>query len=97
MNIPVLLEPTSGGYRATTQCPVVVAAEGATEVAAMNALSEALRHSLPPCGTIRSLHLADVGEIEGIAERIRNNPQFSEFLDAIKEYRHAHNVVPEGD
>ncbi len=97
MNIPVLLEPTAGGYRATTQSPVSAAAEGATEAAALAALAEALRRRLPTGGKLRALRVPDAEAVREIGDRMRANPLYPEYERAIEEYRKVHNAVPDAD
>ena len=97
MEIPVLLEPFATGYRASTHSPVPLSAEGGTEEAAMAALSTALQQRLQNGGKIRTLQMPDGETIHEIGARMRSNPLFPEFLQAIEDYRKVHNAVPDAD
>ncbi len=97
MEMAVLVEPSPTGFRASTQSPVPLSAEGATESAAMSALTAVLREGLPNGGKIRMLHLQEMETMQVIAERMRNNPLHEEFEKAIEEYRKIANAVPDAD
>ncbi len=97
MEIPVLLEPTPTGYRASTHSPVPLFADGDTEGAAMAALSVALQNRLQNGAKIRSLRMLDVSGLQEITARMRSNPLFPEFEKAIEEYRKVANAVPDPD
>ena len=55
MEIPVFLEPTSTGFRASTQSPVTLSAEGGSESAAVAALNLALQNRLRSGGKIQMM------------------------------------------
>ena len=97
MEISVLLEPIPAGFRASTQSPVALSAEGVTESKAMEALSDAFYQRLQGGCQLRSLHLLDIDAIQAITARMRNNPMFSEFETAIEDYRKVANAVPDPD
>ncbi len=97
MEIAVLVEPSPTGYRASTQSPVPLAAEGATEFAAMNALNVALRKRLQNGGKIRTLTLTDTETTEEICARMRANPLYAEYEQAIEDYRKVANAVEDAE
>lgn len=93
MEIPVLLEPTSNGFRASTQSPVALSAEGGTESAAVAALTVAIRQRLQNGGKIRTLTLQGSETLDEIFARMRSNPLNAEFDKAIEDYRKVANAV----
>jgi hypothetical protein len=108
MNIPVLIEPHPPGFRATTGGPLDLSADGPTPEAALDALRSLVADRLKaggqlriltaePGGQLRTLTAADVEAILAAAQRMRENPLFEEFEQAIEEYRREHNTVPEPD
>ncbi len=97
MEIAVLVEPSSTGYRASTQSPVPLIAEGATESAAMIALNAALRKRLQNGGKIRTLTLTDTETTEEICARMRADPLHAEMEIAFEEYRKVANAVEDSD
>jgi hypothetical protein len=97
MEIPVLLEPTPAGYRASTHAPVPLSGEGETEDAAMAALSNALQARLQGGGQLRTLQMLDLSGLQEITARMRSNPMYPEFEKAIEEYRQVANAVPDPD
>ena len=48
-------------------------------------------------GPYRTLTAADIDAIQASAKRMRENPMFEEYLQAIEEYRREHNKVPDPD
>ena len=97
MEIAVLIEPSSTGYRASTQSPVTLTAEVATESAAMTALNVALRKRLQNGGKIRTLILTDTETTEEICARMRADPPHAEMEIAFEEYRKVVNAVEDSD
>ena len=93
MQIAVLIEPSPTGYRASTQSPVTLAAEGATESAAMTALNAALRGRLQNGVKIRALTLTNTETVEEICSRMRADPLHAEMEMAFENYRKVANAV----
>ncbi|MGL6074208.1 MAG: hypothetical protein ACRC8S_08605 [Fimbriiglobus sp.] len=97
MNIPMLVEPSSNGFRASIQSPLPLAAEGETENAAMAALMAVLHGDLPNGGKIRMLQLREIESVQAICERMSSSPIHAEMEEAFEEYRKTVNVVDEVD
>jgi hypothetical protein len=97
MEIPVLLEPTASGFRASTQSPVPLSAEGSTEIAAMDALSDTLKHRLLNGAQLRTLRMQNEESLDEIHERMIRNPLYSEFIKCIEEYRSVANAIEKAD
>lgn len=97
MEIPVLIEPTATGFRASTQSPVPLSAEGGTEAAAMAALSDEFECRLKGGGQLLALRVPELEAILEIGDRMRANPLYPDYLAAIEEYRKVHNAVPDAD
>jgi hypothetical protein len=97
MEIPVLVESTSTGFRASTQSPLTLSAEGATESAAIAALTVVMSGQLPNGGKIRMITLPEPETLPEIWERMRTNPVHAEMEKAIADYRKVANAVPEAD
>jgi hypothetical protein len=93
MEIPVLLEPTASGFRASTQSPVPLSADGSTEAAAMEALSDVLKNRLRNGAQLRSLRTPNEESLDEIHQRMILNTLYSEFLGSIEEYRKVANAV----
>src|SRR5947209_4950305 len=87
MEIPVLVEPSAGGFRAVTGGPLDLSADGPTADAALAALREHIAHRLRAGAQLRSLTFADVHGIIGAAQRLGENPMFEEWVKAVEEYR----------
>jgi hypothetical protein len=97
MEIPVLLEPTASGFRASTQSPVPLSADGSTEEAAMDALSDVLKHRLQNGAQLRMLRTRTEESLDEIHQRMILNPLYPEFLKSIEEYRKVANAVENAD
>jgi hypothetical protein len=97
MEIPVLLEPTASGFRASTQSPVPLSADGSTETAAMDALSDILKHRLQNGAQLRMLRIQNEEPLDEIHQRMILNPLYPEFLKSIEEYRKVANAVENAD
>jgi hypothetical protein len=103
MTIPVFVEPTAGGFRASTGAPLDVTAEAATEAAALDAVRAAVTAKLAAGGRIVSLPIAPPVDdetdahmriIAGGSERVlaawnrlAANPLLSEWEEATREAR----------
>jgi hypothetical protein len=96
VEIPVLIEPSAGGFRASTQVPVPLSAEAGTEAAAIDALTAAMRGRLSG-SKLRSVTLTEPELVLDLAERIRTNPVHEEMLKSIEEYRKNANAVEDTD
>lgn len=97
MEIPVLVEPSPTGFRATTGAPLGLTADGPTADAALAALRAIVAERLRAGAQIRTLAMTDVGSILEAARRLRENPLYEEFEKAVEEYRQAHNTIPDPD
>ncbi len=97
MEIPVLLEPTATGFRASTQSPVPLSADGSTEAAAMNALSDVLKHRLQNGAQLRMLRTQNEESLDEIHQRMILNPLYPEFLKSIEEHRKVANAIENAD
>jgi len=95
VEIPVLVERSTVGFRASTQSPIALAAVGLTEEAALDALSHELHEQLVNGSRIRTLKVLDVAAIKAQGARIAANPLYGEYLASIEEYRRVHNQVPD--
>ncbi len=94
MEIAVLVEPFASHFRATTQSPCPLSADGPTEDAAVEALGTLLGDRLRAGGKLRTLTVPDLDGLAAAGEQIRTNPMFDRYLDAIDEYRRTRNAVP---
>lgn len=97
VEIPVLVERSTEGFRASTTSPIALAAVGLTEEAALDALSGELHEQLQNGSRIRTLKVLDVEAIKAQGARIAANPLYGEYLASIEEYRRVHNQVPDAD
>lgn len=96
MEIPVLVEPCPTGFRARTGGPLDLCADGPTADAAMAALRGMVAARVS-AGTLRTLSISDVDSILAAARRLRENPRYDEFEQAIADYHSEHNAVPDPD
>lgn len=97
MELPVLVVPHPPGFRASTGGPLDLTADGPTADAALAALKELIADRLRAGAQLRLLSFTDVETIQALAQRMRENPMFEEFEQAIAEYRREHNRVPDAD
>ncbi len=95
METAVLVEPSPTGFRASTQSPVPLSADGTTESAAMAALTAVLRQQLPNGGKIRMMTVDAPQTVLDICAEMRANPLHEEFEKAIQGYRKIANAVPD--
>jgi hypothetical protein len=93
MQIPVLLEPVTKGFRASIQSPIPISAEARTEDEAIAAFHVAFQGRLHGGGKIRFITLSDPESAVLFAEKMRTNPVHSEMLKSIEEYRKSANAV----
>jgi predicted RNase H-like HicB family nuclease len=97
MEIPVLVEPRESGYRASMQSPLAISADGATEDAAVQALTELVGIRLAAGAKVRSVHLPDPNRIEELGHALTTNPFHADWLEGLEEYRKIHNAVPDAE
>lgn len=97
MDIPVLVEPHPAGFQASTHSPVPMAAEGATEEAAVAALTTLIADRLRAGGNLRTISVTNVDAVRTAGEKLVNNPFHAEWLRGLEEYRREHNTVEESD
>ena len=97
MEIPVLVEPQDLGFRACTQSPLPLSADGATEDAAVEALTSLIKGRLAAGGRLRTIQIPDLEAIGKLGDAIVSNPFYADWLEGLEEYRKIHNAVPEVD
>jgi hypothetical protein len=83
MEIPVLVEPSPTGFRATTGAPLDLSADGPTADAALAALRMLVADRLRAGGQLRALTVTATPSGSGLAD----NPLFDDWLRAVEEYR----------
>lgn len=97
MEIAVLVEPSASGFRATTQSPCSLSADGPTEDAAVEALGTLLGDRLRDGGKLRTLTVPDLSGLAAAGMSLAANPLFDRYLESIAEYRRVHNAVPDDE
>ena len=97
MEIAVLVEPFSSGFRASTQSPCSLSADGATEDAAVEALGTLLGDRLRAGGKLRTLTVPDLDGLATAGASLSANPLYDRYLESIEEYRRVHNAVPDDE
>lgn len=97
MEIAVLVEPFGTGFRATTQSPCPLTADGPTEDAAVEALGSLLGDRLRAGGKLRTLSVPDLNGLAAAGAALAANPLFDRYLESIEEYRRVHNAVPDDE
>jgi hypothetical protein len=97
MDIPVLIERSPKGFRASSQSPIPLSAEAVTETEAMDALTLALRQRLQNGSRIRTITLPSSETVEEICTRMRASPLHVEMEQAFEEYRKVANAVDDAD
>lgn len=93
MQIPVYIEPVNNGYRASTQTPIHLIGEGATEADAVGSLTNALEQRLQHGGKLISLQIAEKTTFQEVLHRVEENPLLLDFLQEIQAYRQQVNGV----
>src|SRR4051794_1281613 len=87
MEIPVLIEPTSTGFRATTGGPLHLIAEGASEVETLAVMSRQLADwTKAGRGKIVGV-AAERGDIATFVSRFADDPFIAEWAEATREVR----------
>lgn len=101
MDIPVLLEPTPTGWRATTGAPLNLAAEGPDKDAVLADVRAQAGAKLSGGATVVSLSVPvmtmDFDGLEKLVAEMAANPFFDEWMKGIAEYRAEVNVPPDPD
>ncbi len=88
MQIPVLIETGTYGYRATTGQPLELSADGATREEALGQLRKAMKSRLSVGAEIASLEIAsDEHPLAPYAGMYKDNPLFDAWQQAIVDYR----------
>ena len=101
MDIPVLLEPTPTGWRATTGAPLNLVAEGPDKDSVLVHIRAEFAANLRAGASVTSVSipvpLLDLDAIEKLAAEMSVNPFFDEWMKGIAEYRAEVNIPPEAD
>jgi hypothetical protein len=84
MEIPVLVEPSPAGFRASTGAPLGLSADGPTADAAMTALRTLVADRLHAGSQLRTLIVPGPSPAPS---RLAENPLFDDWLRAVEEYR----------
>ena len=88
MQIPVLIETGSYGYRATTGQPLALSADGATREVALGQLRKAMKTRLDAGAEIAPLEVASREHpLAAYAGMYEDNPLFDAWQQAIADYR----------
>jgi len=86
MNLPVLLEPTATGFRASTGSPLNLTTEASTSEGALKAIRLQIAVAFA-----RGCSIVDVGstvqKFSVASDLLANDPQHDQFLEAMAEYR----------
>ena len=86
MNIPVLLEPTATGFRASTGAPLNLSAEAPTADEALAAVRLRLAAKVAAGSRLVSIEEA-TARLTQAWDRLANDPQRDQFLEAMDAYR----------
>ena len=95
MDIPVLLEPTPTGWRATTGAPLNLVAEGPTKEAVLAELQRQIVMLYVSGTRVVSLSVPEPHPSLEIAARMAKNPFMEEWAKGIQEYRAEVNLSPD--
>ncbi len=87
MEIPVIVEPHDGGWRARCRHPIDTSATGASRYDALQALEAILRAAVPTPFTLLPLEVTPDKPWIASAGAIPDDKLTEEWLDAIAEYR----------
>jgi hypothetical protein len=93
VEIPVIVEPADGGYRARCRHPVAAEATGATRHEATQALERTLNGRLPESAELVVLEAAPDKPWASFAGSIPDDELTEEWLDAIAENRRARDAA----
>lgn len=83
MSIPILVEPTAGGFRADTGGPLNLSADGPTSHDAIHALQTKINARLQGGAMIVQLPVPPKSPLGRMSE----HPLFDEWLQAVTDYR----------
>jgi hypothetical protein len=86
VNIPVLLEPTATGFRASTGAPLNLSAEASTADLALAAVRLRLAAKVAAGSRLVSIEEA-TARLTQAWDRLANDPQRNQFLDAMEAHR----------
>jgi hypothetical protein len=89
MEIPILVEPVNAnGFRARSGEPLVLTVDGATEEEAVRNLSDAIQQRLRTGAKLLSLKVeAPEAPWKALAGRLRDNPRYDAWQQAMAEHR----------
>lgn len=89
MVLPVLVEPTDGGFRAVAGSPLMFSAEGATRDEALDRLRAEIRRKLSEGTLLLSMEIPPPEEDSWVkhAGIFRDDLVFDDWVDAMAEYR----------
>jgi hypothetical protein len=87
VEIPVLVEPSPTGFRATTGAPLGLTADGPTADAAVAALRAAVVERLRAGAQVRTLTVTATNGSPPAGQGLADNPLFDDWLRAVEEYR----------
>lgn len=87
MEIPVIVEPADGGYRARCRHPVEAEAMGGTRYEATRALEAALKGRVPDPFVLLPLEVTPDKPWIATAGAVPDDEVTDQWLDAIAEYR----------
>jgi hypothetical protein len=87
MDIPVVVEPVDGGYRARCRHPVAAEATGGTRYEATQALEAALKGRVPEPFVLLPLEVTPDKPWLAAAGWLPDDDLTRQYLDAVAEYR----------
>ena len=96
MDIPVLLEPTPTGVRATTGAPLNLVAEGPTFDIAVHSLKQQIV-AMQDSGKLVTVRVGDPDPLIARLALLASEPFMDEWAKGIQEYRAEVNTPPEND
>lgn len=97
MDIPVLLEPTPTGFRASTGAPLNLTAEAADSGAALTALRAQITARLMSGARVVALNVPATDPLWELTARLAANPFLDEWEAAVKEYRREREAAEEAE
>lgn len=97
MNIPVLLEPTPTGFRASTGAPLNLTAEAATAEAAAAEVRRQFAVMQAGGARVVQLSLPEPDRLFELAAQLGANPLFEDWVASVKEYRRQREAEEEAE
>jgi len=97
MDIPVLLEPTATGFRASTGAPLNLTAEAADKDAALKELRRQFRMLQIAGARVVSMNLPEPDPLWELTKKMSENPFLPEWDAATKEYRRQREAEEEAE